>query len=324
LDHKTDIQFCSVHFDSLFVKYSKRMVRESMGCGMIDAPSEVYSLLSSSFMKIVGMFDRNTGLTKTSDKWFSSFFWRAIQNKIADLNKTNNYIKRTPFVKCAVCGKELGQITIKHLSLPGHEVIIEQIFFSMGKSIMEDSGEIIYYSNDELKERACRIGEMIYYNKEKKEQKKFFSTEATKSYFSLFPNAFFRNEVVSTNRKVDHDSDSEMGDFEVDGVFSDTTNQSIIEDLNLKDMIESLIGMLFSSEENRIDLRLFFKTGTPLDKQKNVVRQILHDKSSYFHLKNKEVDSSIQEAKSGITDKVINLIKKDKECRMFLCNGSIS
>jgi hypothetical protein len=96
LKHLDDISFDSVYFNELFARYQDRLIHESRKSYSIDAPDEIYCFLLGTFTKIVGQFARDLFFQSKSDKWFSSFFWTSIQNRLADLQKTASYLKRTP------------------------------------------------------------------------------------------------------------------------------------------------------------------------------------------------------------------------------------
>ena len=119
--------FSSPYFNELYARYQDRIISEANRCKDIECPYEIYGILCGFFMKIAGKFNRNTNMVKTGERWFGSYFWRSIKNKVADIKKTKNYGKRAPGVVCAICNSEVGQITSNHLVLAGHEEIFHQV-----------------------------------------------------------------------------------------------------------------------------------------------------------------------------------------------------
>ena len=324
--HKDDgSSFSSSSFDRLYRKYQKNMIKESVNSSSVDNPNEIYSHISSCFMKIVGMFNRVGNLTKKSDKWFSSFFWQSVQNKIADLKKTNNYRKRAPVVKCALCDKDICQMTTKHLFSPGHEIIMDEILIEVGKNALFDSGEYRYYNegDQEWRERCRYLGSLYLEKHSKEEQKKFYDKRAMNVYFRLFPKFNYQNEVLSVNNKISDDSELEMGEFKNEGVgqeekFCDT---SAVERMDMENLTNLIISKIMGSEINKKKIKSFFKRTVEDEECVEIMKKILYDKASFKTVKNIDLDKSFSEIrKIGLSAQIIKMAKNISNCRMLIMN----
>lgn len=311
-------EFHSAHFNEIFARYQDMIIQHSVKSGKyIDSPDEVYSFLCSAFLKIVAMFDLDSSLKKTSEKWFSSFVWKSLRNKLFDLKKTNSYHKRTPLVQCHVCRERLGQITVKHLLEEGHEVILEKILFDYGVNAMKDSGEYQYYDcySDEYHDRCLYVGAMAYASMEKKERKQAFEKDCIRVYNAMFPDSYFRNSIVSINTPIDEDSGADIEDFNNDSVLG--RNYNVADDLNLKGMIDNLVSIFYKGENYKV-LNKFFNEDLTKEEKKQVISSIVYDKSNFSKISNSELDETFDYVKPGLSSEIFRLIKQNKDCMEML------
>jgi hypothetical protein len=314
-DNKT---FDSIYFEELFARYQDRLVKESLGSHLIDYPDEVYSFLICAFSKIVSQFARENNLSEKSDKWFSSFFWRSIQNKIADLQKTNNYAKRTPLIICEVCGKQVGQINKKHLLQDGHEEIIDDILYKVGRDMLFENSNS-YCENDENYFEFClNLGKEKFNKMSEKEQKELLESECVNSYLSLYPNSYLRNKIMSINEKVGDEDDTELIDFSTESVYY--KQPDFIENLELEDKINGLIDIMMADKDLFND---YFETGISNEKKHSIMHDILMKKVMYYNsdeMSDDIVDESVLGVKSGFTNYMLEYMKSSDSCRMFIRN----
>ena len=322
--HREDKKgFTSYYFDELFSRYQDKIVWESKKSHLIDHSDEVYSVLFSSFLKIVLQFDRNKDLSSKSDKWFSSFFWRSIQNKIADLQKTNTYNKRCPTTKCMLCGEDVGQITIKHLYSPGHDKLFKEMFIIYGERVLDDSGENYYYNfinegDKKRKKRALHIGKSTFNKKNKIEKKKMFELECLGMYAKMFPMSIFKNRVSSINLKIGEDSETELIDLSNDSVLG--LCQSPSNNIEIESSINILTDVIFNNLNDELDE--YFKESFNKGKLKEIIREVLLLKRFFLEdSENKKIDSLFKVVKRGFTEKLLEFTRQNRNCRMFDCDG---
>ena len=309
----------SVYFDELFSRYQDKIVWESKKSHLIDHPDEVYSTLSSSFLKIVLQFDRKKNLNVKSDKWFSSFFWISVQNKIADLQKTNTYNKRCPTVRCMLCQKDIGQITIRHLYGAGHDDLFEEMFVRQGDRVLEESGEGSYYDMidggvEKERKRALHIGKRKFYRKKKGEQKKIFESECLSLYAKMFPKALFKNRVGSIDGKIKEDSDTELVEVSNDSVFGQSKDPS--HDIEIESSMDVLSEIIIHNLDDELDK--YLKKSFEKEKLKEIICEALMLKGSFMDdSENKKIDSIIKVVKRGFTEKLLEFTRLNRNCRMF-------
>ena len=321
LKRNDDLPFDSIYFNELFARYQDRIVWESMKSFAVDSPDEVYSTLIAAFLKIVLQFARDKSFTSKSDKWFSSFFWRSVQNKIADLQKTNTYNKRCPTVKCALCGQGVGQITARHLSLPGHEKILERIIINHGKFSLESSGEIECYNSyanrdSVISERCLLIGSREFNKKSKMEKKRMFDAECLDMYSKMFPNALFKNNVSSINANLNEDSDTEFLEVSNDSVFGERNVHT--DEIEMNSSMSLLSDIIVESIDGELDL--FLEASVSNEQLKRIIYDTLLLKSSFVkERENSKVDIMIDGVKKGFTNNLLAMIRSNDECR--ICMG---
>lgn len=321
LIREDDKGFDSVYFNELFARYQERIVWESKKSFAVDSPDEVYSTLTYAFLKIVLQFARDPNFTSKSDKWFSSFFWRSAQNKIADLQKTNTYNKRCPTVKCAICGKNIGQITTRHLSMPGHEVLLEEIFASYGLSVLYDSGEIKYYKGYQNKESKIRnrsifIGKSIFYRKKDNEKRRIFESECLEFYSRMFPNALFKNNVSSINITVGEDDGTELIELISESIFGEVESPTC--GLEIDSSISQLTEITMQELED--ELEDFLKVDLGWEELKKIINKVLLTKGTFEDdSENKKIDGIFDEVQVGFTEALLGFIRGNHNCR--ICMG---
>jgi len=289
LKHLYDLSFDSIYFNELFARYQDRLIYESRKSHFIDAPDEVYCFLLGAFTKIVGKFAREKSFQSQSDKWFSSFFWTSIQHKLADLQKTASYLKRTPPVRCEITGKEVGQITSKHLYKEAKDVIEREIILRSGET---------------------------YFSKSEKERKEIFNAESLGIYAEMFPNSYIKNQIVSLNQEINEDTDSEILEISNNSVFGN--NESDMEHLITKDTIRTLskIVMKGLGEES------CFEEGLTEGEKTDVIEKIIQakiDSCGEDNFNEMLIDLNIKGAKIGLTSDVLYFLKNNKECRTCCC-----
>ena len=318
LRHNKNEHFHSDHFTELFARYQNKMISESIRCSNIESPDEIYSILSGFFMKIVGKFARDSFFTKKSNKWFSSYFFTSIKNRIADIKKTQNYNKRTPLIKCAICNNFVGQITAKHLMSDGHDVIVDSLIINLGIRLLIDSGEIEYYSEntDLIRDRCCFLADNYTSNMDRNQLETFLKSEVIKIYNELYPGHVTKNNILSTNAIVTSDED---GEVEFESFYSEK-NHLYSMDSEKKDLhyvIDELVDK--HVKEDMRSLKRFFKKNMSRDRKLEIIKNIIFDKSSYLKVTDKELDTQYQdEVKRGFTSKVMKLIGSKEECKTFL------
>ena len=324
--HPKGLRLDSVYFNDLFARYQDNLIYESKKSWAIDSPDEIYSMLSVAFSKIVAQFARDKEFKSKSDKWFSSFFWTSVQNKIADLQKTKNYLKRTPAIKCQITGKIIGQITSRHLYKEAREVIVEKIEERIGLQVLEGSGEIVYYLGEKaqvVQKRSLFLGKKVYSSYSEKGQKEIFDRECIEIYMKMFPGAIIKNHVLSINHPIKEGEDggsSEIGDIVNSDVLSEFKN--IREDLETKDLIATIIEVAFKSLGNNQDL---FDKNLSENKKKEIITEVIEKKISYGKeddvLDDVVIDFEV-ETRMGVTSHIINFIRKNNECRKIMGLGA--
>ena len=311
----------SIYFNELFFRYKDKMMSESRNYANIDSYEEIYSSLISLFIKVVGVFAREEKWEKTGNKWFSSFFWRAVKNKIIDIRKMRNYSKRSPSVTCAICGKDIGQITAKHLMKEGHEEIFDKMILDYGKSILIDSGESNYYVNDnDYCKRAKFIGMTAYEKMDVKEKRDFYNSESLKVYYSLYPQSYFKNIVLSTNQSINDEDSSDIEDMDNLSVTEGCNNdyENIIGRLSTSDTVNSLVSVMIRNRQNINLLNNFFNEDIEDALKVKIIKQVLFDKISYVKLKNVDSDDNYGEVKKGFTSALLKIVKTNEECRKII------
>jgi hypothetical protein len=299
--------FSSIYFNELFARYQHRLIKESMDCSSIDYPDDVYSYLITAFSKIVPQFAREEELIERSDKWFSSFFWKSIQNKIADLNKTNNYSIRNPTITCSVCGQQVTQINKKHLMSEDHEEIYDYVIKGFGKNILLNSSNYVMKNTEEYDKLCFQTGLEYIARFSEKTQLELIETECINAYMELYPGSFLKNKIMSINEKIGEDS--EFADFATEDFFD--KNQNTVEDLSLKNHIEQLTNIVI---KNSINLKKYLKN-------KELFKQTVNDsillKIDYPEMDYDKIDDSLRNACKGFTKALISFIRRDKECRIY-------
>lgn len=316
LEHPSGKIFTSMYFDELFSRFQDRIISEAMKWRDSEDPYEVYASLSGFFMKIIGKFARNKDFEKKSNSWFSSYFWRAIRNKSTDIRKTKNYSKRSPTVKCAICEKNVTNITAKHLMTEGHELVIETFFEELGRSLMEESGEIKFYNEDEtLLTRAVYLGKEAYLGFPEQSRKDMINMESLRIYNELFPGSVTKNIIFSTNDLLSSGDSTEFEDICVDenSVFYSGNNDI----LGLEDSVLHIVQNII--KPNMFHFRAFFSKKTSMERRLEIAANIIRDKSSYNTLTDRELDSDYEgEARRGLTAAMFDFIKKDENLKDFL------
>jgi hypothetical protein len=314
LIHNKNYDFNSVYFEELLARYQDRIIAEAMKCKAIEDPYEVYSIILGFFMKIVGKFARDEVLLKTSDKWFSTYFWVSIRNKTTDLRKSNNYIKRTPSVICEVCGQIVGQINSRHLIENGHDELLNKIKYNLGIRILKNSGEIYYYKNsqDEITERAIHLGDESIKLMDKRNE--FLSHELYKTYAELYPNSLMKNTMTSLNEIINSNESEhvELGDLVPceKSIFYNKPDSNLL-------FIDNIVKKFVLS--NLSKLNDYFEHNISYNRRIEIIRKILIEKSSYTNLLDREVDSDFKgEIKAGLTATILKIINsaKDAERKM--------
>jgi len=317
LNKKDGIKFYSPYFDAIFHRVSSQILSEAKIANISESKEEIYSALLSTFTKVVGMFARNEKYEKISDKWFRSYTVRAMRNKISDIGKMGNYQKRTPLTKCEICGKKVGQIDPNHLLKKGHNIILESVIIKLGRDILKSSGEIIYYNDDEgsIIKRSLFLGGLNYYSRTKTDRTKLFRSESMDIYHSMFPSSYFKNKLMSTNEPVSKDLEGEVENIiNLDSVFNG--GGDLIEDINLKDLIDIIMKTIFSKSKKILNNYFFGLVSA--DRKIEIIKEILLEKCMCPSIANEELDTRFGVIKKGLTQKIVNSIKKDTECRMLL------
>lgn len=316
-------EFHSDAFDELFARYQGWIIYESEKARGIDSPEEIYCELCGSFSKIVGMFARGDNFSKVSEKWFSSFFYKSMKNKISDIQKTKNYQKRSPMVKCEICGEYVGKITAKHLLSPGHEEFVQKIYASIGRQILEDSGEINYYESEkEIERRSLILGAINLSRKEKSKANEILKRKALLMYFTLYPHAKTKNNLLSTNMPIDEEENSTIEDTKCESVTSCGT-QNAVEDIYVQETVDILVNVFYeNNKKNSKIVDRMFRDDLNHSRKTTIIKEIIYDKMSYNSVKNSDLDRSYSEyVKNGFTSKILRMIKGDKVCRMELLSA---
>lgn len=319
LTRENGVSLNSIYFNELFARFQSKLMSESKKV-RAENFEEVYSSLCSNFMKIVAMFARGE-FTQTSIRWFSSFVQTSISNKIVDIHKMLNYNKRSPTVKCALCGKEVGQITAKHLSKEGHSKLFDKIFIDRGKHALSDSGEDFYYdkNSEDYFKRCYFLGENYCLQLTKKEKKVFYNEECLKTYNMMFPNSYFKNKIISTNENINSDSDS---DFESEGLCNDSVfgdySDDIVDRINIDNIVETFMDLVFENDIYLSGLDNYFED-IPKGEKIKIIREILYEKISY-KIRSSELDQNYADkgVREGLTVAIFRMLKNSKKCRDFV------
>ena len=272
--------FQSEAFEELFARYQGWIIHESEKAKAIDSPEEIYGELCAAFSKIVGMFAREGDFSKTSEKWFSSFFYKSIQNKISDIQKTKNYQKRSPLIKCEVCGEYVGKITSKHLLSQGHEEFVKELYIDLGKQVLADSGEIAYYEHNSsaLEKRAIFLGAFSIARKEKREATNLLKLRALTVYFDIYPNAKTKNNLLSTNMPIDEEETSTIEDTHCESVTT-SQNTSAVDEIFIKETVDMLVKIFYEENiRNSAVVDKMFKSENINEvKRKTIIKEIIFD-----------------------------------------------
>lgn len=302
----------SIYFNELFSRYQKRLVQESAGCSSIDHPDEIYSSLVTCFLKIVAQFARNKNLKEVSEKWFSSFFWQSIQNKISDLKKTNNYAKRCPPTQCKCCGKMVGQITQAHLKKDGHEEIMEYIYAQFGESLL--------YDKRYTKCESIIAGKAYLDSISENKRKKIIECNLISAYTSMYPNSYIKNKIGSINDKISDDFDSgELGDTLSDNFFQDP--KSIIEEIDIGDKIKVMSSVIMDDYSKEINK--YFEKGQSIEDKIKTIEDVIRKKVNSYNFSEEntgieEIDMYIEGVKTGFTNTVFSCLRKSVKCAQIL------
>ena len=269
---------------------------------------QIYSYIISAFSKIVAQFNRNGNMKKVSNKWFSSFLWISINNKIADLVKTNNYNKRSPLIECAICKKQVTHITKKHLMEPGHEEIHNMVYRNRGMVLLGD--------NDRSVNEYIEKGRSFYENFKSRKIKAIFEEEALSVYNESHD---VRNKVLSLNvivSKQNKDTSDEWIDFCVDDVFCN--NVDLIDEINFKDKIKNISEEIVLYGENEYLFIDFFGENYDELKLINTISDIVEFKINCYSdnngISNEEIDT-IFNVPSGFSYIILDKISKNKYCK---------
>lgn len=313
--------FHSSYFSELFGRYEGKIIKESIASASVDSFEEIYSCLTSVFTKVVGMFARDSSFKKTSNKWFSSFFWQSVKHRVIDIKKTNSYSKRSPSVQCECCHKFVGQITTKHLSTAGHQDIFERVLEKFGTHILKESGEDKYYnSHESLRSRAIIIGQMAYTNMEKKERKTLLNSEILKAYYDLYPNAYFKNRILSTNEKISEDSEVEVEDYNNNDVLGYHSNayDDFVDQMSVRGIMDNIISIVFEEGDGLNLISNYFTEDLSDPEKIKIIKSVLIEKSISQKLKNTESDKSYSCVKDGFTSTVLKIVRENKKFKTFL------
>jgi len=313
----------SVYFDELFARYQDRMIKESMS-GNADSPDEIYSVLIMSFYKIVSQFARNT-LKEKSPKWFSSFFWRSIQNRLADIQKTNAYSVRSPQIKCGSCGEYVGQINRRHLMKPGHEDVLRSVYFDVGEDILKKSSEAQMYKKGRpvYHFRCLFLGRRFINGLGNKEKTKVIGENVLRCYRDLHPDSYLKNKVLSTNEKIQGlDGDQiEIGDTIQEDCFSDADHS--IEDMILQDKVRRLVSIIYS--ESKSDFDIYFNKGVSRNEKESIMTEMALDKVLFQDDggKLRDVNASFTGKKKDFVNGLFAKMRDSKKCRDVIADRAI-
>lgn len=327
LERKDNLSFHSEYFDELFARHNKAIVGEAKFFDINnDFFNEVYSALCLVFFKSVAMFARTGNMTKTSNKWFKSFLYIGMKNKMVDLRKTSSYTKRTPSVRCACCDKEVGQITVRHLKGKGHEIIRDTIILNIGMTSLNESGEAFYYKDPaSLEKRAMSIGLAHWESLKDKQKKEIFKSQALKVYYELYPNAYFKNTILSTNESLTEDSDFDLESQQSKSSSMDVACEDrMLDDLNINSAVDIIMDITFGKMEAVESLGSYFDDSYDEEGRIDIIRQILTDKISYTKLKNVESDRSFKGVSEGLTSAIFKMVKSDREAKKLIAERCLS
>lgn len=314
LKNKDNRKLDSKAFDVLYERYLSKIKNESFNQRNADTYEEVYSILSSVFPKIVCMFARN-GMKKTSDKWFSSFFWRSIKNRIIDIKKTNSYTKRTPNVICECCGESVGAINVPHLMGDGHENVLNEMFRIHGHTVMVESGEINYYDQKDIDSRAISIGKKLF--EKTNDKKKFYENYCYKAYYSLYPNSYFKNKIMSTNTRIREDGEgegTEVGDFNNENVLGDKAIYSdFISRLDTDVLIRKIANTILEKNNKRISN--FFNDKANEEDKRCTIENILSSQISYIGNRSRNIK---KDSEGKLSSAIMKILKEDKKYKEII------
>jgi len=317
-------EFDSLYFNDLFARYHSRLVTESIKSANIDSPDEVYTYLIGAFSKIVNQFARDKKFDEKSEKWFSSFFWRSIQNKIADLQKTNNYAKRSPLVRCNVTGRLLGQITKKHLFKECYSVILDHILQKCGRQILINRGNISKYEDSPyIREQSLKKGRDFFDNQTNECQKNLFMRYCLEAYAELFPSAKFSNKVLSSNMYIGKEGDSTA----LEDLIGHDDQSNTIDQIDVSEKIEGLVNIILEEKEEEL-VRCFHSEDT--DKAHDITKEIIEYYVYNFNeMENvdkvcKIIDKKYKEfCKRGASAEILGLLRTIPRCLSFIKNPAI-
>jgi len=306
LVHKSGNDFQSEYFNELFARYQNRLVVESRNASNVESPDEIYSILLETFMKTIYDFARESKLDEKSKRWFSSFFWVSVRNRIYDISKKYSSVKRSPNIECRICGKGFGRITIKHLLT--HKVIEDTIYSMIGSYNTEK-----FTTNDKM----ISLGKSKFELLSKEDQKDALDGLTMKAYFYLFPDAQIANNMISINQKTNEGQESEILDVNTRNVFGE--RQNVVEKIEFNNRVDSLIEIIISEDFLKKHSKLF-KRGTSEERKVEILKELFINKSMFLHDKNKEIDKSVENAKDGLTDALLKYIRESRKCKKVLKN----
>jgi hypothetical protein len=291
------------------------MAKQGYKFQFIDSVDEIYSFVAVQFFKIISQFARRD-MEETSDKWFSSFLWKAVQNRIFDLNKTNNYLKRSAGETCAICGSKMVTINKKHLMQPGHKRLKKEIFVCHGMSLAESTS----LSDEEY----LNIGRRSYRKSTAEMREKITKDNCVQAYIKLFPRSAVKNGVMSfKDLSGDEESDSNVEDMfsDEDSVFGDKKDDSMMDKFYFNDAVYEIADSLIRDHKTIVK-GLFIEDVEP-ENRKKILREIIALKSEnlFTDEENPVVDKYFKEVRDGATEKIFQTIRHDRKYRILLIDG---
>lgn len=300
----------SLYFNEIFARYQDKIIQKCNKGSYIKDPSDLYCDILLSFIKIVGQFDRDNTRKRKSQKWFSSFFWTSINNKMSDIIKTENYNKRSPTLKCPICGRIVNRITKNHLTEQGHDEIWDKVYLDMGYFLCPRYQHMDKKYNEY--EKMCFENGKEYYTDKNKE----FEEECLVKYFADH-NGY--NNIISINEFLDYDENKDFLDVELEPVYPTIDNNNDTSTKEIKSIINEIIKNI--KDEDFIDLSVFFDTNN-IETIRKISREALLEK--YINYKDetdfyegKKIDK-ILDVSVGFTTALINKIRAIKSCKKVL------
>jgi hypothetical protein len=318
LIRKDDTKFDSIYFSELFSRYQNMMAKQGYKFQFIDSVDEIYSFVAVQFFKIISQFARRE-MEETSEKWFSSFLWKSVQNRIFDLNKTNNYLKRSAGETCAICGSKMVTINKKHLMQPGHKRLKKEILICHGMSLAESSS----LSDEEY----LGIGRRSYRRGTAEVRDKITKDNCVKAYIKMFPRSAVKNSAMSFKDLVaDEENDSNVEDMfsDEDSVFGDKKDNSMMNRFHFNDSIKEITENL--TRDHKTIVKSVFVENISFENRKKIVGEIIAIKAEnlFKDEENNVVDKYFKEVREGATDKIFKTIRGDKKYRILLRSGFLT